>query len=189
MDALDAMDDSTPRTTDGSNCATAAASAHPTGAGMARILIVDDEPRNRRLLEVIVGSDGHVPLHASNGSEALALAASESPDLILLDLMMPEMDGFQLVRQLRQNAATRTTPIIVVSALDEPAARQRVLASGADDFLAKPLDRWELLLREQAPARAQRERGSARPGSGPGRIRWLRAAARTAANGSTAPRR
>ncbi len=116
---------------------------------MAKILIVDDEPRNRRLLELIVVSDGHQALHAGSGVEAIALASREAPDLVLLDLMMPEMDGFQIVRRLKEGVRTRAIPVIVVTALDEHAVRLRVVASGADDFLGKPLDRWELLLRVQ----------------------------------------
>ena len=116
---------------------------------MARILIVDDEARNRRLLELVVNAEGHSTLHAANGSEALVIARTECPDLVLLDLMMPEMDGFQIVRHLKLDPATRSIPVIVVTALDDVAARQRVLASGADDFVGKPLDRWELLVRVQ----------------------------------------
>lgn len=130
---------------------------------MARILIVDDEPRNRLLLDAIVGSEGHQSLHAASGADALALAGSESPDLVLLDLMMPAMDGFQVVRQLKANAGTRALPILVVSALDDPAVRQRAIASGADDFLRKPVDRWQLLARVRSllGSPSTREAGSA----------------------------
>lgn len=116
-------------------------------ASPMKILIVDDEPRNRRLLEVFLTAEGYKSLHAGSGQEALALAAAERPNLVLLDLMMPDMDGFQMVQHLKESLATRSIPIIIVSALDDLAARQRVLASGADDFVAKPVNRWELSLR------------------------------------------
>lgn len=113
----------------------------------AKILIVDDEPRNRRLLEVFIQAEGYAALQAPDGQEALALAASETPDIILLDLMMPGLDGFQTIQQLKDNPATCAIPVIIVSALDDLAARQRVLACGAADFIGKPVDRWELSLR------------------------------------------
>ena len=113
---------------------------------MARILIVDDAPRNRALLDIIVASDGHQTVHAGSGAEAIAIAATDPPDLVLLDLMMPGIDGFQVLRQLRADARCRAIPVIVVTALDDMAARERVVSSGADALIGKPLDRGELLL-------------------------------------------
>jgi len=111
------------------------------------ILIIDDEERNRKLLDVFVKADGHNTLAAAGGKEGIALAASELPDLILLDLMMPGMDGFEVVRWLKGNPATSSIPVIIVSSLDDVAAHRRMLASGADEFINKPVDRWELSLR------------------------------------------
>ncbi|STQ91189.1 response regulator [Iodobacter fluviatilis] len=111
------------------------------------ILIVDDEPRNRRLLDAFLSADGYTAIHANNGQEALMLSIDMQPSALLLDLMMPDMDGFQVLQKLKDNPATQAIPVIIVSALDDLAARQRVLASGADDFLGKPVDRWELSLR------------------------------------------
>jgi len=111
------------------------------------ILIVDDEERNRKLLDVFVKADGYHTLAAAGGKEGIALAASELPDLILLDLMMPGMDGFEVVRWLKGNPSTCSIPVIIVSSLDDVAARQRMLASGAEEFINKPVDRWELSLR------------------------------------------
>ena len=113
----------------------------------AKILIVDDEERNRKLLDVLLQTEGYQTLSAESGAEALSLAASEEPDLILLDLMMPDMDGFDVTRSLKSNPATSDIPIMIVSALDDVAARRRLLASGADEFINKPVDRWELSLR------------------------------------------
>jgi CheY-like chemotaxis protein len=113
----------------------------------AIILIVDDEERSRRLLDVLLRTDGYQTISASNGNDALALAKSAQPDLILLDLMMPGMDGFEVTCALKNDAATSAIPIMVVSALDDIAAHRRLLASGADEFINKPVDRWELSLR------------------------------------------
>ena len=113
-------------------------------AAIAKILVIDDEERNRKLLEVYVQADGHQAIIADSGDEGIALAAIERPDLILLDLMMPGMDGFEVIQWLKNHPATRNIPIIVVSALDSVAAQQRLQTSGADMFLNKPVDRWEL---------------------------------------------
>lgn len=112
-----------------------------------KVLIVDDEPRNVRLLEIFLQAEGYEALQATSGAQALTLAAAKLPDVVLLDLMMPDMDGFQVVRRLKEDPSTRSILVIIVSALDGPAARQRVLACGAEDFIGKPVDRWELSLR------------------------------------------
>ncbi len=114
---------------------------------MAKILIVDDEERNRRLLDVFVKADGYATIDAANGETALRLALSENPDLILLDLMMPGMDGFEVTRWLKANPLTSAIPIIIVTALEDVASHRRMLASGADEFINKPVDRWELSMR------------------------------------------
>jgi CheY-like chemotaxis protein len=111
---------------------------------VAKILIIDDEERNRRLFEVFVKADGHDTSFASNGPAGLALAQSDVPDLILLDLMMPGMDGFEVTRNLKAKPVTEKIPIIVVSSLDDIASRQRMVAIGVDEFIVKPIDRWEL---------------------------------------------
>ncbi len=111
---------------------------------MARILIIDDEERNRRLFEVFVKADGHEVQTAASGEAGLIVAASNIPDLILLDLMMPGRDGFEVARALKANPATQAIPVIVISSLDDIASHQRLLSSGIDDFIVKPIDRWEL---------------------------------------------
>ncbi len=110
----------------------------------AKILIIDDEESNRRLLEVLVQAEGYVSCVAPDGETGIALAIAEQPNLILLDLMMPGLDGFEVVRRLKNTPQTAALPIIVVSALYDVAARQRIASSGADGSLVKPIDRWEL---------------------------------------------
>jgi two-component system cell cycle sensor histidine kinase/response regulator CckA len=112
-----------------------------------RILIVDDERHNRNLLQVMLEPDGFVLELAENGAEALAMIAARAPDLILLDIMMPGMDGVQVAKLIKGNPATRNIPIIMVSALDNRDAKMLGLGAGAEDFLTKPVDRAELRVR------------------------------------------
>jgi CheY-like chemotaxis protein len=113
----------------------------------ARILIVDDERSNRQLLEVMLTPEGFLIELASSGEEALVLVAQRPPDLILLDVMMPGLDGYQVTAKLKGDAATKHIPIIMVTALHDRDARLRGLNVGAEDFLAKPVDRAELAVR------------------------------------------
>lgn len=123
----------------------------------AKILVIDDEERNRTLLEVLVQADGYATIAAADGVAGLALAIAEQPDVILLDLMMPGMDGFEVVHRLKSNPITRSLPILIVTALDDVASHRRILASGADEFINKPVDRWELSLRISKLLRLRRE--------------------------------
>ncbi|HYD63371.1 MAG TPA: response regulator [Noviherbaspirillum sp.] len=111
----------------------------------ATILIVDDEERNRKLLEVFMQAEGYRTIVVDDGQTALAVAASEHPDLILLDMMMPAMDGFEVARLLKSDDALQAIPLIVVSSLDDVASRRRVMSAGADEVITKPIDRWQLL--------------------------------------------
>ncbi|MEO8842014.1 MAG: PAS domain S-box protein, partial [Kofleriaceae bacterium] len=112
-----------------------------------RVLIVDDEPKNCRLLELMLASEGLVLQTAVNGPEALALVALEPPDLILLDVMMPGMDGYAVATAIKGNLATKTIPIIMVTVRDDRDAKMLGLRAGAEDFLSKPVDRAELCVR------------------------------------------
>jgi len=114
---------------------------------IARILIVDDELRNRRLLEAMLVPDGFRLFTAENGEDALAIVEGEALDLILLDVMMPGLDGYEVARRLKDGAATKNIPIIIVSALDSHEARMRGLLAGAEDFLTKPVNHAELRVR------------------------------------------
>ena len=123
-------------------------SPNPAGAGHpARILIVDDEPQDRLLLKVLLAAEGHLALTAAGGAAALDMVAAEPPDLILLDLVMADIDGYQVADQLKGNPATRNIPVILVSALGDRETRLRGLLVGAEDILTKPVDRAELCAR------------------------------------------
>jgi diguanylate cyclase (GGDEF)-like protein/PAS domain S-box-containing protein len=113
----------------------------------ATILVVDDEAQNRRLLEALLRPEGYLTQTASNGAEALRSIAAQPPDLVLLDVMMPDMDGLELARRLKADPATSAIPIIMVTAQSDRAARLAGLAAGAEEFLTKPVDRAELWLR------------------------------------------
>ena len=113
----------------------------------ACVLIVDDERANRDLLKVMLAPEGLLLLTASSGEEALALLAHQAPDLILLDVMMPGMDGYEVAGKIKGNPATSSVPIIMVTAMDDHKARLLGLNAGVEDFLTKPLDRAELRVR------------------------------------------
>ena len=111
------------------------------------ILIVDDEAQNRRLLAVLLRPEGYRTESAASGEEALSAVAHCAPDLILLDIMMPGIDGYQVASILKANVATANIPIIMVTAHSERGARIAGLEAGAEEFLTKPVDRTELWLR------------------------------------------
>jgi two-component system, cell cycle response regulator len=122
------------------------------------ILIVDDEVGGRRTLEGILRPYGYNLAFASDGAEALTQAAALMPDLILLDVMMPGMDGFAVCRRLRADPRLAEIPVIMLTALDDRDSRLQGIESGADDFLSKPYDRTELRARVQTITRLNRYR-------------------------------
>ncbi len=109
-----------------------------------RILVVDDEPANRELLEDMLTPLGYQVSLAQNGREALQKVEENPPDVILLDVMMPEMDGFQVAKELKGHEKTIEIPIVMVTALRETKDRIKALEAGANDFLSKPVDKAEL---------------------------------------------
>ncbi|MGE0827664.1 MAG: response regulator [Candidatus Binatia bacterium] len=113
----------------------------------AKILIVDDEPFSIDYLEQLLTDLGYRTVTATNGEEALAQVAREVPDLILLDVMMPVMDGFTACRTFKENEATQLIPVIIMTALGAREDRIKGIAAGADDFLTRPVNRRELLAR------------------------------------------
>ena len=108
-----------------------------------RILIAEDHPDSRDALRALLEAFGYQTAVAVNGREAIELALAEKPDLILMDIMMPELDGFEATRILRDHDQTRTIPIIAVTAME--GAHQLALQAGASDFLRKPIDTRILL--------------------------------------------
>jgi PAS domain S-box-containing protein len=111
------------------------------------ILVVDDLPGSRELLCDMLDGHGYELLSAAGGAEALAIARARCPDLILLDVMMPDIDGFQVCRELRADPHTAHVPVIIVTALDDRKSRLAGLAAGCDDFITKPVDMLELRAR------------------------------------------
>jgi len=105
-----------------------------------QVLVVDDFVENTRILQAFLGTKGYAVTCASSGQEALDRVASEPPDIILLDLIMPGMDGFEVCQRLKQSPDTRHIPVIIVTGLHEREANIRALESGADDFIVKPFD-------------------------------------------------
>ncbi len=119
----------------------------------ARILVVDDAEANVRLLAAKLSAEYYDVLTASDGPSALALAAEQVPDIILLDVLMPGMDGLEVCRRLKSDAATRHIPVILITALDGRRDRLRGLEAGADDFLTKPIDDLALFARVRSLVR------------------------------------
>jgi PAS domain S-box-containing protein len=122
------------------------------------VLIVDDEPAGRETLAALLMSQGYQLAFAANGIEALQQATATQPDLILLDVMMPGLDGFEVCQRIRADTALAEIPIILLTALDDRTARLRGIESGADDFISKPFDRVELRARVRTIMRLNRYR-------------------------------
>ncbi len=112
----------------------------------SKVLIVDDNVQNRELLVAYVEDIPNVSTaEAANGIEALAKVAEDPPDLVLLDVMMPKMSGFEVCRRLKSDPHTRGIPVVMVTALDEMGDHERAADSGTDEFLTKPVNRAELV--------------------------------------------
>jgi len=113
----------------------------------AKILVVDDTPHNVKLLADLLGAKGYDVMTATSGSEALAQIEKTPPDLVLLDVVMPGVSGYEVCRRLRENPVTAYLPVVMVTALDPGEERIKGLEAGADDFLTKPINHSELLVR------------------------------------------
>jgi adenylate cyclase len=121
----------------------------------ARILVVDDVPENVRLLEAVLEAHGYDTVSATDGHAALELAVSAKPDLVLLDVMMPQPDGHAVCRRLREQEETAVLPVIMLTA-SEGSEKTMAIEAGADDFIPKPFDRQELLTRIRSLLRIKR---------------------------------
>lgn len=122
------------------------------------ILLVDDEPANLEILERLLRPLGHRLLTAADGLEALAVAADAPPDLVLLDVMMPGLDGYAVCRRMREDRRLADVPIVMLTALDDHDSRIEAFNAGADDFVSKPYDRHELRARVATITRLNRSR-------------------------------
>ncbi len=122
----------------------------------AKILVVDDDPAILDLLVRILKRDGYTPITAFNGVEALEIVEREAPDLILLDVTMPKLDGFTVCQRLKDNEATALIPVTMLTGLDDREHRQRGLEVGADDFLTKPFEQSLLRARISSQLRIKR---------------------------------
>ena len=121
----------------------------------ATVLAVDDQPTNLRLLDAVLTPRGHRVVTAQSGVEALALLETEDVDIVLLDILMPEMDGHEVCRRIRSKPATEFLPVVMITASGTE-QRLAALESGADDFITKPFDKSELLARVASLARVKR---------------------------------
>jgi class 3 adenylate cyclase len=119
------------------------------------ILVVDDTPQNIRLLDAVLAPRGYRVVAAGSGAEALEAIAEAPPDLVLLDIVMPEMDGYELCRRLREDPATRLLPVVMITASGDQ-EKVRAIEAGADDFVAKPFNPAELLARVKSLVRIKR---------------------------------
>jgi CheY-like chemotaxis protein len=115
-----------------------------------RVLITDDDRITRMLVKMLLERDGYEVMEAENGAEAVALAHREHPDLLIIDLMMPKMDGFEAITIIRRDLSLSTLPVMVLTAEDGPGIERRVLEMGADDYMIKPFEPEMLLSRVRA---------------------------------------
>lgn len=124
-----------------------------------KILVVDDENVGRQLLEAILLPEGYEVVFGVNGEEALELTFSENPDIILCDVMMPKMDGFEVCKKLRADERSAHIPIFLITALDDRDSRIKGIDAGADDYISKPFDRLEILAKVKNHANLLKYRG------------------------------
>jgi DNA-binding response OmpR family regulator len=115
--------------------------------GPGKILVVDDDPGNREVLEELLRMRGYAVVTAASGYEALELVKADPPDLVLLDVNMPGLSGYEVCQKLRENPTTHLLPVVIVTALEGQEEKIRAIEAGADDFLNKPINPPELVAR------------------------------------------
>jgi DNA-binding response OmpR family regulator len=128
---------------------------------MARILIADDNPSNAELLDAHLDGRGYETRLVYNGEDAIAAARDWKPDLILLDVMMPKLSGFEVCRRLRADATTKDVAVLMVTALDQATDVETAVDAGTDDFITKPINKSELVLRVEAMLASRAEKTDA----------------------------
>ena len=126
------------------------------GHKKARILVVDDDPRNVKLLEALLLPMGYEVIKTYSGPEALSAVDKLDVDLVLLDIMMPEMSGYEVCRRVKDKSETRLIPVVMVTALDDIEDKVKAIEAGADDFLSKPVNKLELVARTQSLVRLKK---------------------------------
>jgi CheY-like chemotaxis protein len=141
---------------DPSSSAGRSESGAETGPGRPSVLIVDDEVTTRTLVRLLLERDGYRVIEAMNGRHALALASAQDVDLVVMDLLMPELDGYGAIFELRRQERHRVTPIVVVTTEEGPIVEKQVLDLGADDYILKPFEPTMLTSRIKAAFRRQR---------------------------------
>ena len=141
-----------------------------SGNTPARILITEDNPQGAELLDAFLSETNYDTKIVGNGQDALRIVNEWKPDVVLLDIMMPRLSGFEVCRAIRANPATRNIGIIMVTALDQSSDIDRAVDVGTDDFLTKPIHKAELLTRVRALLRARQQ-----PGELPRTLEYVRA--------------
>jgi two-component system alkaline phosphatase synthesis response regulator PhoP len=121
-----------------------------------RILIADDDPRNVALMEAYLDGCGYELQTAADGEQTLQLVSSWRPDLILLDIMMPRISGFEVCKRLRADPATKNVAVLMVTALDQAADKERAVEAGTNEFVSKPIKKNELLHRVRSLLQSRR---------------------------------
>src|SRR5581483_489492 len=122
----------------------------------ARILIADDDPQGVELLEAYLAGTDYDVQTSADGEDTLCKVRDWQPDLILLDIMMPKISGFEVCKRLRAEAATRDIVVMMITALDQPSDIDRAVEAGTNDFLTKPINKTELLLRVRSALKSRR---------------------------------